>query len=698
MTGPVTLRREGDVALVVIDNPPVNALSGAVAEGIAACVAEAGRDGAVDAVVLICAGRTFIAGADIAAFDGQVSATDSQAVLGVIEDCPKPVVAALHGTAFGGGLEVALACHYRVALPDARVGLPEVKLGLLPGAGGTQRLPRLIGVEAALDMILSGRSVPAAEALRLGLVDRLLEGELHAGAVAFAREMAAARGLHPRLRDRAAEPRPAEFWEQARRRAQAAARGHVAPGHIVDCVRAATEQPFDQGVRLEAERFLACVTSRESQALRHLFFAEREAAKIPDVPRDTPVREVRRVGVVGAGTMGGGIAMCFAGAGFEVVLVDVAAEAVEKGLSAIRANYQASVRKGRLEQGAVDAALARIRGATGHAALADADLVIEAVFENMALKQEIFRSLDAVCRPGAILATNTSTLDVDRIAAATGRPGDVLGLHFFSPANVMRLLEVVRGAATAKDVLATAMQLARRIGKVAVVSGVCEGFIGNRMVAGYGREAGYLLLEGAAPQQIDRALVEFGFPMGPVAMGDLAGIDIGVKAADEAAKAGRGSADPRDGRVARRLVAMGRLGQKTGAGMYRYRPGDRTPQPDPEVEAIIAEEAAALGIARRPVSDGEIVERCVYPLVNEAARILEEGIALRPGDVDTVWVNGYGFPAFRGGPLFHADTVGLPEVLGAIRRYHDTLGGDHWRPAPLLVRLVQEGRRFADLR
>ena len=436
----------------------------------------------------------------------------------------------------------------------------------------------------------------------------------------------------------------------------------------------------------------------ETPALRHLRDAEREAAHIPGIPADTPLRDIRRVGIVGAGTMGGGIAMCFANAGYDVVLVDVTEAAVEKGLATIRANYLSSVRKGKLAPEIAEANVARIAGATVHQALADADLVVEAVYENMDLKRDIFRSLDAVCRPGAILATNTSTLDVDRIAEATGRPGDVLGLHFFSPANVMRLLEVVRGAKTAGDVLATAMDLARRIRKVAVVSGVCEGFIGNRMVAGYGREAGYLLLEGASPQQIDRALMAFGFPMGPIAMGDMAGIDIGVKAADEALKAGARPGDPRDGRIARRLVALGRLGQKTGAGFYRYAPGDRTPQPDPEVEAIIAEEAAALGIKRREIDDAEIVERCVYPLVNEAARILEEGIALRPGDVDVVWVNGYGFPAARGGPLFHADTVGLPKVLETIRRFHATLGGDHWRPAPLLERLVAENRRFADLR
>ncbi|MFY8093797.1 MAG: 3-hydroxyacyl-CoA dehydrogenase NAD-binding domain-containing protein [Niveispirillum sp.] len=697
MSDPVNLSVEDGIAFVIIDNPPVNALSGRVAAGLRDRVTEAAADPAVIAIVLTAFGRTFIAGADITEFGGDGPTVDVHAVLAVLEDCAKPVVAALHGTIYGGGLEVAMACHYRIADDAARLGLPEVKLGLLPGAGGTQRLPRLIGVAPALEMISTGKPVTAQDALNLGLVDRLSKGDVRTVAARFAATVARQKSPPPRTRTRTVIPPAPSFWDEAAARIGKSLRGLPAGPHILACVRAAVERPFKEGLDLEGQAFAACVRSRESEALRHLFFAERRAARIKDIPRDTPTRPIARVGVIGAGTMGGGIAMCFASAGYPVTLVDINEAALTRGLSTIQGNYAASVAKGRLAAIDRDAALSRIRTATDYAAFTDADLVIEAAFEDMDLKLLIFRDLDRVCRPGAILASNTSTLNIDQMAAATARPGDVLGLHFFSPANVMRLLEVVRGAATTPDVMATAMDLARRLGKVAVVSGVCDGFIGNRMVAGYGREANLLMLEGVEPARIDKALTEFGFPMGPIAMGDMVGLDIGVKAAAEAEKAGRGSDDPRPGIIAKRLVAAGRLGQKTGAGLYRYEPGGRRPLPDPAALAIIADAARELGIEPRDIDDQEIVDRCILPLVNEAARILAEGIAQRPGDIDIVWVNGYGFPSLHGGPLFHADTIGLPKVLDRIRQFQDRHGPRYWTPAPLLETLVAEGRRFAEL-
>lgn len=697
MSDPVNLSVEDGIAFVIIDNPPVNALSGRVAAGLHDRVTEAAADPAVIAIVLTAVGRTFIAGADITEFGGEGPAVDVHAVLAALEDCAKPVVAALHGTIYGGGLEVAMACHYRIADDAARLGLPEVKLGLLPGAGGTQRLPRLIGVAPALEMISTGKPVTAQDALNLGLVDRLSKGDVRTVAARFAATVARQKSPPPRTRTRTVISPAPGFWDEAATRIGKSLRGLPAGPHILACVRAAVERLFNEGLDLEGRAFAACVQSRESEALRHLFFAERRAARIKDIPRDTAARPITRVGVIGAGTMGGGIAMCFASAGYPVTLVDINEAALTRGLSTIQGNYAASVAKGRLAAIDRDAALSRISTATDYAAFANADLVIEAAFEDMDLKRRIFRDLDRVCRPGAILASNTSTLNIDQMAAATARPGDVLGLHFFSPANVMRLLEVVRGAATAPDVMATAMDLARRIGKVAVVSGVCDGFIGNRMVAGYGREANLLMLEGVEPARIDKALTEFGFPMGPIAMGDMVGLDIGVKAAAEAEKAGRRSDDPRPGIIAKRLVAAGRLGQKTSAGFYRYEAGNRRPLPDSAALAIIADAARELGIEPRVIDDQEIVDRCVLPLVNEAARILAEGIAQRPGDIDIVWVNGYGFPSLHGGPLFHADTIGLPKVLDRIRQFQDRHGPRYWTPAPLLETLVAEGRRFAEL-
>jgi 3-hydroxyacyl-CoA dehydrogenase len=685
----VALARAGEIALLTIDSPPVNALSAPVREGIVAGLRRAIDDPAVKAIVLICAGRTFIAGADIGEFGKPPKGPNLLEVEEVIEGSPKPVVAAIHGTALGGGLETALACHYRVAVPSARCGLPEVKLGILPGAGGTQRLPRLTGPEKALDMVTSGEPVGAPEAMALGIVDALVgEGALRDGALAFARKVVAEGRPLRRVRDlndkvEAARGRP-EIFEAFRKANARRFRGFKAPDYNIRCIEAAVNLPFHEGMAVERKLFEELVNGPQSAAQRYVFFAERQVWKIPDVPDDTPTIPVRRVGIVGAGTMGGGIAMNFTNAGLPVTIVEARPEALDRGLAVVRRNFESTARKGRITAEDVERRMGLLSGSLDLASLADCDLVVEAVFENMALKKEVFAKLDGIAKPGAILATNTSYLDVNEIAAVTQRPEAVLGTHFFSPANVMRLLEVVRGGRTAKPVIATAMQLARRIGKVAVLVGVCHGFVGNRMLAERQREANRLVLEGAMPWDVDRVLYEFGFPMGPFAMSDLAGLDIGWQRETSRGETVRDILCERD-----------RRGQKTGAGFYDY-DENRTARPSAEVEQVILDLSARKGVARRAVGDQEILERCLYPMINEGAKILEEGIAQRASDIDIVWINGYGWPVYRGGPMYYGDQIGLRTVLDRMRAFEADLGAE-FRPAALLERLVAEGRSYRDL-
>ena len=696
----VRIKTEGRIAVIEINSPPVNALSHTVREGIMRSLQIAIEDKAVRAIVLSCAGRTFIAGADIREFGLPPKAPHLPEVVAALEASPKLVVAAIHGTALGGGFEIALGCHYRVARFDARVGLPEVKLGLLPGAGGTQRLPRLIGVQAALPIMMSGDPVAAGKAASLGAIDFVTEGDLLKESIAFTAKLLADDAPVRRLCDIQIDPAsvPENYYEDFRAANAKRMRGYFSPGRIISAVQAAVEMTFEEGMSRERELFTECMHSPESVALRHVFFAERQAAKVAGLAKDTPLRKIESVAMIGAGTMGGGIAMNFASKGIRVYMVDVDVAAIERGMAVVRSNYMRGVKKGRMSEAQFETLMQLFIPTTDYGDLDGVDLVIEAVFENMAVKKEIFKRLDQVCKPGAILASNTSTLDLDEIACSTSRPQDVVGLHFFSPANIMRLLEVVRGAATAPDVLATVMKLARQIGKVGVVSGVCHGFIGNRMLEGYIREAGIMLLEGAKPEQIDRVLYGFGMPMGPIAMGDLAGIDVGAKVREERRRKGTFPADERFGLVADKLVAMGRCGQKTGAGVYLYETGSRTPVPDPEVQALIQREAARLGIRQRLISDEEILTRCIYPLINEGARILEEGIAQRASDIDLVWINGYGFPPYRGGPMHYADSVGLSKIYEQICTYQADLGNEfaYWEPAPLLEKLARDGGSFAD--
>lgn len=689
MSNPVNYTTDGNIGVITVDNPPVNALSGAVRQGLQDAIRKAAAD-TTEAVLIHCDGRTFIAGADIREFGQPPAEPLLPDLLNEIEASDKIVVAALHGTALGGGFETALSCHYRIALDTAKVGLPEVKLGLLPGAGGTQRVPRLAGAEAALDLMLGGVPVPAARAAELGLVDRVVSGNLLDEAKAYARELVDT-GAPPR---RASELGVAAVDDSVFGAAAAAAakraRGQTAPQRIVECVRTAATTSFDDGLKRERELFMDSMQDPQSAAMRHLFFAEREAARVAGIDRDIALREIRTVGIVGGGTMGGGIAMSFANAGFDVTLIEIDDEALGRGLAIIDGNYEGSVRRGKLGADQAATCRERIRGATDYSALAEADLVIEAVFEDPELKKGIFARLDKACKPGAILATNTSYQDVNAIAAATTRPEDVLGMHFFSPAHIMKLLEVVRADKTADDALATVMALSRRIRKVAVVSGVCYGFIGNRMLQGYFREAQLCLVEGGTPESVDGALQEFGMAMGPISVGDLAGLDVGYKARQALPESERG--DPAAYRVPDALVELGRLGQKSGQGFYRYDPATRGKSADAEVQSIIEREAAALGIERRDIDRREIVDRALYALVNEGMRILEEGIAQRPGDIDVVYVYGYGFPAWRGGPMFYADAVGLDTVLARIEEFRERFGEANWTPAPLLVKLVGEGR------
>jgi 3-hydroxyacyl-CoA dehydrogenase len=697
----VTLTKQGDIAVITINNPPVNALSPGVPEGIVTCLDKIRKDDAIKGVVLIGGGRTFIAGADIKEF-GKITSGQKKRDVGLqptlmtLEDFPKPVVCAIHGTALGGGLETAMSCHYRVAVPLAQVGQPEVKLGIIPGAGGTQRLPRLAGVAKAAEMCASGEPINATEALQYGIVDKLIDGDLLQGATAFAREVAVKGGprktreINTKLADKQAN---ATALTSVREAVKKKARGLMAPLKAVDAVEAAATLPFAEGLKREAELFQECLFSDQSKALIHVFFGEREVAKIPDVPKDTPVIPIKRAAIIGAGTMGGGITMTYANAGIPVLLKEVDQPALDRGLETIRKNYAATVKKGKMTPQRMEECLACIQPTLSFDRFKEADIVVEAVFENMSLKKEVFAQLDKVTRPDAVLASNTSTLDIDQLATVTSRPERVIGTHFFSPAHIMRLLEIVRGKRTGKDVIATAMGLAKTLGKVGVLVGNCRGFVGNRMYHPYQREAQFLLEEGATVQQVDNALVEFGMAMGPLATGDLAGLDVGWRIRKEYQHL-----EPKGDRqplVADRLCEeLHRYGQKTGAGWYHYAEGTRTPVPDPEVDKLIEETARRAGIPRRTIGTQEIVERTLYALINEGAKILEEGIALRAVDIDIIYINGYGFPAYRGGPMWYADVVGLRTVYERVRDF-EKQHGHLWAPAPLLRRLAEAGKGFA---
>ena len=698
MNSPVTVSNVDGVALIRIDNPPVNALSQDVIDGLGHAIDAAAQDASARAIVVIGAGRTFPAGADIKgleniAWGGDSGAPELHELLRRIEDVAKPVVMAMHGTALGGGLEVAMAGHYRVAAVDGQMGLPETNLGIIPGAEGTQRLPRLVGLEKAIELCVSGRPIKAKDAFAAGLIDRIIEGDLEAGAIAFAREMTS-RPSHPKTRERS-EKLPAreavppmtaagkDLARKTRRRIDAAVR-------IVDALEAAVTLPFAEGCRLERQISLECMASEQAKALIHAFFAERGVSKVPGVTKDTPVASVATVGIVGAGTMGGGIAMACANAGIQVRLVDTTQQALDNGIATIRKNYDVSVKRGRFTPEQVEQRMASIRSQIGYDGFGDADLIIEAVFENMALKKEIASALDRIAKPGTVIATNTSTLDIDAIAASTSRPGSVVGLHFFSPANVMRLVEIVRGKATSPETLATAMAVAKRLGKVGVVVGNCEGFVGNRMMFPYMYECQFLVEDGATPEQVDRALTDFGMAMGMFAVDDMAGLDVAWRVRKELNQFSKpGDRKPL---VADTLCEMGRFGQKTGKGWYVYG-DDRKPAPDPDVLALIESAASAAGIRRRPIESAEIIERTIYALINEGARVLEEGYASRAADIDVVYTNGYGFPAWRGGPMFYADRVGLAKVYERVSAFHRDLG-QRWEPAPLLARLAREGSTF----
>jgi 3-hydroxyacyl-CoA dehydrogenase len=690
ITQSVDLDRRGRVAVLTVNNPPVNALSQHVRQGLHDGLKQAIADGAASAIVIVCAGRTFIAGADITEFGKPPVPPGLHAVLDLIEGSPKPVVAAIHGTALGGGLEVTLACHYRVGTKDARFGLPEVKLGILPGAGGTQRLPRVVGVEKGLSMMVSGDPIRADEALKHGLVDEIVEGDLAAAGVAFAEKVLNERRPLRKIRDlddklTAVRGKP-EIFASFRKSVARQTRGFRAPENIVKAVEAAVSLPFDEGIKRERELFLELLSSPESKAQRYFFFAEREAAKIPDVPADTPVKDVKKAAVIGAGTMGGGIAMNFANVGIPVTVVEVKQEALDRGLAVVRKNYENTASKGRMTTQDVERRVGLITGTTDFNAVRDADIVIEAVFEEMPVKKEVFAKLDGIAKPDAVLATNTSTLDVNEIASATKRPESVIGMHFFSPANVMRLLENVRGAKSSKTTVATAMAVGRRINKVPVLVGVCYGFVGNRMLHQRGIQAERLILEGALPHQVDKVLYDFGFPMGPFAMSDLAGLDVGWRI-----RKGRGVRSE----VADRICELGRFGQKTGAGYYKY-DDKRNPSPDSEVEKIIVDVATEMGITRRHISDEEILQRLLYPMVNEGAKILEEKIAIRASDIDVIWVYGYGWPVYRGGPMFWADQIGLKAVRERMLQFQKATADPFWTPAPLLSRLADQGKGFLD--
>ena len=694
----------GAVAVITLNNPPVNGLGYATRKAVAEGIDQAEADAAIKAVVITGAGKAFSGGADIREFGSPKALAEPNlhSLIAKVEACSKPVIAAIHTVCMGGGLELSLGCHYRVAAPGAKIALPEVKIGLLPGAGGTQRLPRALGVEPALNMIVSGEAVESqllAMVPGQKLFDKITGSDVLGDALAFAETVIAkhADGSPlPRVRDlKARHAEPDAYFQFARNMVAAQAKHFPAPLRCLEAVAASVYKPFDEGIKAEREGFLALMMTPESKALRHAFFAERATSKIPDVPEDTPKRDIRKVAVIGAGTMGGGISMNFLNAGIPVVILEMKQDALDRGLATIRKNYEAQVKKGKLKQDKYEQRMALLSSTLSYADIGDADLVIEAVFEDIGVKQQVFEQLDAVMKPGAILASNTSTLDVNRIAAFTKRPEDVIGMHFFSPANVMKLLEVVRGARTAKDVLATVMALGKTIRKTCVVSGVCDGFIGNRMIEQYSRQAGFLLDEGCTPQQVDKAIEKFGFAMGPFRMGDLAGNDVGWYIRKR-----RYQEKPhlRYSKTADLLCEMGRFGQKTGAGWYDYAAGKRDATPSPVVVEMIEQHRAAQGITPRKISDEEIVHRLVFSLVNEAAHILEEGIALRASDIDMVYLTGYGFPLWRGGPMCYADTVGLYNVVEAMKRFGRNPLDDasFWQPAPLIQRLVAEGKSFTE--
>ena len=694
MSDLIIFSKQGSVGVITVNNPPVNALSPGVPEGIAEGLKLFAGDAEVKAIVLIGGGRTFIAGADIKEFGKITSGAKRESTLLplmlAMEDSAKPVVVAIHGTAFGGGLEVAMGGHYRVAVPSALVGQPEVKLGIIPGAAGTQRLPRLAGVELAVKMCAFGEPVKADVALAAGILDRIIDGDLLTGAVAFAKEVADKGGPYPKPRDRTATGNTAVFAE-ARATAKKTHRNQAAPLAAIDAVELATTLPFAEGCQREREIFEKCLFSTQSKAMIHAFFGEREVAKIPGIGKDTPVREIKRAAVIGAGTMGGGITMNFVNAGIPVILKETSKEALDRGMATIRKNYSNSVAKGRFSAEVMEQRMALITPQLTYDGFDQVDIITEAAFEGMALKKEIFAAIDGIAKPGCILASNTSTLSIDEIASATSRPADVIGTHYFSPANVMRLLEIVRGVATGSDVIATCMGLAKKLNKVGVLVGNCRGFVGNRMIHCYGREAQFLVEEGATPQQVDAALYQWGMAMGPLAMGDLAGLDVGWRIRKEFKHLEKPGL--RVPMVADELCEMGRFGQKTGAGWYLY-DDKRKPSPDPVVDDLIGRLTAGAGITRRTISDEEIIERTLYALVNEGARILEEKIALRPVDIDVIYLTGYGFPVYRGGPMFYADTVGLPEVYRRVKEF-EAQHGELWEPAPLLKQLAEEGKTFS---
>ena len=690
----ITYDIKDDIGVITLNNPPVNALSQALRAGLKQAIENAQKD-ASKALVIICEGRTFIAGFDITEFGKPPQAPSLPDIFDTIEASEKPVIAAMHGTALGGGFELALTCHYRCALASAKVGLPEVNLGLLPGAGGTQRVPRLAGVEAALDLITSGKPIPASKAFELGLIDRVIDVDLHQGAIAYTKELVSGQAELRRVRDIRIDPAtvPADFFDNYRAKLAKRMRGRTSPQFIVDCVEMAVNLPMDQGLQKERELFRKCRDSGQSAALRHMFFAERESAKIKGLPKDIAPRDIERVGIIGGGTMGGGIAMCFTNAGIPVTLLEINEDALQRGKDIIARNYSISVKKGKLSEKDAVQRQEMISGTLDYNDLADADLVIEAVFESLDIKKEVFSKLDSVCKQGAILATNTSYLDVNRIAAVTSRPEDVIGLHFFSPANIMKLLEIVQADKTRDDVLATSMAMARKIKKVPALSRVCYGFIGNRMLRQYAQQAQLCMIEGGSPEQIDSVLQTFGMAMGPLAVGDLAGLDIGYKARQGLTDQDKG--DPKTYRIADTLVEMGRLGQKAGAGYYKYDPKTRQRISDPDVMGIICQVADDLNVVRKELSDEEILTRHLFALINEGMKILEEGVAQRPGDIDVVYVFGYGFPAYKGGPMHLAETIGLKKVYETICDFRNAYGETQWTPAALLEQLVKENKTLA---
>ncbi|NOX50719.1 MAG: 3-hydroxyacyl-CoA dehydrogenase [Gammaproteobacteria bacterium] len=700
MKGTVHYEVRDNIALMTIDNPPVNPLSSGVRQGMFDGIAKALADNQVAAVILTGEGRAFIAGADISEFGGASAGPGLHECINALEASTKPVIAAINGTAFGGGLEVALCCHYRVIAATAQVGLPEVKLGLLPGAGGTQRLPRLVGAQKALDFMLSGDGVPGPMAYELGIADELAQGDLVEAAINFANNIIAKGSPVRRIRDEdgklLADRGNTEIFDQARKTAARKMRKRFAPEMIIQCVEAAVNLgDFDAGMKVEAENFSKCLKHPQREALIHMFFSEREVAKIPDVPRDTASQDIAQAAVIGCGTMGGGISMCFLNVGIPVTVLELNQEALDRGIGVIQRNYDIQVQRGRMSEAQVKQRMGILTGTTNYEDLNTADVVIEAIYENIDVKVETFKKMEAVAKPGAILASNTSGLDLDKMAAATSRPESVIGLHFFSPANVMKLLEVVRGEKSSAETIATSMKLGKRLKKVAVLSGNAPGFIGNRMLAGYTRQAGEIILQGATPYQVDNVMLNFGMPMGPFQMNDLVGLDLGWRARQ---LAGVKPEDvPITARVADKLCNMERFGQKTSRGFYIYPEGSRAGQADPEVVEIVEQTSAELGITRREIADEEVLKRCLYPLINEGARILEDGIAIRPCDIDVVYINGYGFPEVTGGPMFWADQQGLDTILGDIKNFGEEYGGDVWKPAPLLERLVAQGKGFGSL-